>query len=139
MPDHLPRIVIDFDGVLHSYVSGWQGAATISDAPTTGALDFVRGLIMAGWDVIVMSTRADSIQGREAMFEWLETWGFPGLKVTHSKPPALVYLDDRALRFDGPDDWPTMPEIERAARPWTQRLHEALGPEGATGPTGGGS
>lgn len=37
---------------------------------------------------------------------------------TH-KPPALVYLDDRAMRFTGPDSWPTASQIHQA-KPWNK-------------------
>jgi hypothetical protein len=36
------------------------------------------------------------------------------------KPAALIYLDDRAVRFEGPGHWPTVDDIHRA-RPWNKR------------------
>ena len=49
MPDNLnpptrrglPILALDFDGVLHSYTSGWQGADVISDPPVPGAIEFL--------------------------------------------------------------------------------------------------
>jgi hypothetical protein len=35
------------------------------------------------------------------------------------KPAALVYLDDRALRFTGPDSWPTKTQIH-LLKPWNK-------------------
>lgn len=35
------------------------------------------------------------------------------------KPAALVYLDDRAVRFTGPESWPTVDQIHKA-RPWNK-------------------
>jgi hypothetical protein len=66
------------------------------------------------------------------MRRWLRIWcgnlyyesmGFRGIEdVTFSarKPPALVYLDDRAMRFEGPGTWPSVEEIHKA-RPWNKK------------------
>jgi hypothetical protein len=35
------------------------------------------------------------------------------------KPPALIYLDDRAYRFTGPGSFPT-PDQVHASRPWNK-------------------
>ena len=36
-----PILCLDFDGVIHSYTSGWKGARIILDPPVPGALDFI--------------------------------------------------------------------------------------------------
>lgn len=130
MTDYPPRIVIDFDGVLHSYGSGWVGAETIPDPPVPGAQEFLRGLLAAGWEVVIQSTRASTVQGANAIAEWLVAHDFPlparaptadpraAYVITAEKLPALVYLDDRALRFDG--IWPTLAMLETASRPWNK-------------------
>jgi hypothetical protein len=43
--------------------------------------------------------------------------GLGEIKVTAKKPPALIYLDDRAVRFTGPGSFPSPEDIHRA-RPW---------------------
>lgn len=35
-----PILNFDFDGVCHSYTSGWQSADTIPDDPVPGLFDF---------------------------------------------------------------------------------------------------
>lgn len=120
----MKTIALDFDGVLHSYTSGWQGATVIPDPPTEGAVEFVERLLEDGWEVVVCSTRAETPTGRACIVMWLQENGFPvedgGIReVCHGKPPALVYLDDRALRFDGV--WPEPAALEVASRPWNKR------------------
>lgn len=114
-------VVLDFDGVLHSYTSGWKGAHVIPDPPVVGAQDFVRELHASGYGVEVASTRATTAPGRRAMQAWFVANGFPAMAIAHGKPPGIVYLDDRALRFEGPGKWPTMAEIKEASVPWQKR------------------
>lgn len=40
-----PILSIDFDGVLHSYKSGWQGARNIPDPPVPDAIPWLRSLL----------------------------------------------------------------------------------------------
>ena len=98
-------ICLDFDGVLHSYKSGWKGADTVSDEPVPGSQNAVRELIEMGYDVAVFSSRSMSREGRLAMIHWLEESGFPAFSdsfyVSEAKPAALLYVDDRGYRFDG--------------------------------------
>lgn len=111
-------ISVDFDGVLHSYMSGWHGAANIPDPPTPGAQEFMRALPELGFKPVVQSARAASDQGLDAIAGWMHKWGFPGATISHGKPFAAVYLDDRALRFTG--TWPTLEEMLTASVPWNR-------------------
>lgn len=93
-------IVLDFDAVLHLYRQGWTGPEPL-EPPVPGALDFVRWLLAQGYDVIISSTRASQADGLEGIRAWLRRYGFPDLTVTNAKPIGALYLDDRAVRFDG--------------------------------------
>jgi len=55
----MPKLILclDFDGTIHSYNSGWQGADIISDEPVPGAFDFIRD-VMASFDVLIHSARS---------------------------------------------------------------------------------
>lgn len=64
-------LVLDFDGVLHSYTSGWQGATTISDPPVEGAIEFIiRSL--PDFRISISSSRSCKWGGRRAMKKWLK-------------------------------------------------------------------
>ena len=115
-----PILVLDFDGVLHSYASGWQGADVIPDPPVPGALEFCREAVrhFAVW---VVSSRCSRPGGPAAIVRWLEEHHFPGSMVVSPdgvKPAAFVTLDDRAITFTG--EWPTI-EALRAFVPWNKR------------------
>lgn len=62
---------VDFDGVLHSYLSGWRGVATIPDPPVPGAMAWLLDIVDV-CDVAVFSSRSASWRGRRAMREWLQ-------------------------------------------------------------------
>jgi hypothetical protein len=95
-------VALDYDGVLHSYTSGWTGEAP-TDPPHPGALEFVQDLIDQGAKVVVYSTRAKTYLGRVGMLSWFREHGFPldADNITNEKPPAIAYVDDRAVEFRG--------------------------------------
>lgn len=119
--DERYTVAVDFDGVLHSYTSPWEGAETIHDEPVPGAIEWLHAMVRH-FEVVIFTTRGKTSGGRDAVLRWLAKHGGQGLaamvSVTSDKPPALIYLDDRAIRFEG--TFPTKDEIH-AARPWNKR------------------
>lgn len=119
-----PILSLDFDGVLHSYVSGWQGAAVISDPPTEGAMRFL-------WEatdrfrVAIHSSRSHQPGGKRAMQEWLTKhfrahWAadrttcddkLAEIEWPDEKPPAMVTLTGT---------WPTVQSLLEF-KPWNKR------------------
>lgn len=87
-------IVFDFDGVIHSYTSGWQGISVIPDPVVPEIQAAINYLRMEGYEVIVVDD------------------------VVAHKPPAICYIDDRAICFDG-DALGLIGKI-RAFKPWNQ-------------------
>jgi len=65
-----PILCLDFDGVLHEYTSGWEGARTISDMPVNGAMEFLLDSL-EHFDVAILSSRSHRLFGRWAMKRWL--------------------------------------------------------------------
>lgn len=66
-------LCLDFDGVLHSYVSGWNGPRTISDPPVYGAIPWLLDAL-DHFDVHILSSRSHCWGGRTAMRRWLRHW-----------------------------------------------------------------
>lgn len=109
-------VAIDFDGVLHPYTKGWTGSVPDDEGPIPGAAATLIALRAAGYKIIVFSTRADHHEGLVGIQEWLNKWDLFMFvsRVTHEKPPAVAYIDDRAVSFTG--DWEhVLSEVERLA------------------------
>lgn len=70
MKSYKPILCLDFDGVLHSYTSGWKGAHIILDPPVPGALEFLVNAIDT-FQVAILSSRSGQWRGRRAMKRWL--------------------------------------------------------------------
>ena len=96
-------VVFDFDGVIHSYTSGWKGEDTVPDPPVPGIREALKEIHDAGYEVVVVSTRCATIKGHGAIEAWLYDNGLREYidKVCKEKPPAIAYIDDRAICFDG--------------------------------------
>lgn len=94
-------VVFDFDGVIHSYTSGWQGFTVIPDPPVPGVKEAIAEIRAAGYEVVVVSTRCETAEGFGAVRAWLIDHGIEVDAVKATKPPAIVYIDDRAICFDG--------------------------------------
>ncbi|HEY2909382.1 MAG TPA: hypothetical protein VGI99_04005 [Gemmataceae bacterium] len=93
-------ICLDFDGVMHSYRSGWCGAEVIPDPPIHGTKEAVARLRQQ-YRIAVLSSRCHTEEGRKAVENWLFRHGIVVDEVCVHKPPAHVYVDDRAVRFRG--------------------------------------
>lgn len=118
-PGFRPTVVFDFDGVIHSYTSGWQGSdALIPDPPVPGIKEAIDHIRAAGYRVVVVSTRCRSVEGQYVIAQWLRENGIEVDNITPEKPPAVCYVDDRAIAFDGHPE--TLLERIVNFRPWYQ-------------------
>lgn len=95
-------ICLDFDGVIHSYRSGWCGAEVIPDPPIHGTQEAIARL-RKRYRVVVHSARCATDAGFEAVRAWLLRHKVEVDDVCRFKPPAAIYVDDRAVPFRG--DW----------------------------------
>lgn len=111
-------VVFDFDGVIHSYKSGWKGSTVISDPPVEGIEEVLRELKQCGYNIVVSSSRCDNHDSLEAVNDWMLKYDL--LKyvdlITNKKPPALCYVDDRAICFRG--DTKNLVERIKHFEPW---------------------
>ena len=113
-------VVFDFDGVIHSYTSGWHGTEIIADPPVPGIEDALKQFYDAGYEVVVVSTRCASEAGKTAICQWLIDNSLVEYvnKVCKEKPPAIAYIDDRAICFDGHPE--TLFEKVENFKPWNK-------------------
>lgn len=118
-------ICIDFDGVIHSYISGWQGAGVVADPPVDGAIDWLTILATdLRFEPMIYSSRSSQPGGIKAIQGWLVHWqfdkelffdnggrlGFPTVK-----PAAWLTVDDRGFHFQG--EFPSL-EFMLNFKPW---------------------
>lgn len=106
----LKNIAIDFDGVIHEFL-GW-GDGTCYGKPLPGSLEAIKKLSQ-NWNIIIFTAKArpdrplvNDKTGTELVWEWLEKYGLTDYvdDVTHEKPRAEVYVDDKGLRFSNWSD-----------------------------------
>ena len=71
----MKTICIDFDGVVHRYDSGWEGATEIPDLPVDGAIEGLHRLCDdPEIEVAIHSARSAQPGGIRTMKEWLDYW-----------------------------------------------------------------
>jgi hypothetical protein len=100
---HPRTVCLDFDGVLHSYRSGWRGVESVPDPPIHGTREAAVARLRQQYRVVIYSARCRSNEGRLAVENWLRTHDIQVDEVCDYKPPARFYVDDRAICFCG--DW----------------------------------
>lgn len=101
-----PIIALDFDAVIHSYTSGWQGVDVIPDPPVPGVFEWMEKA-MVHFDISIYSSRSGEHAGRRAMWDYIKKHTshefVRRLDFPEHKPRAFLTIDDRCIRFDG--DW----------------------------------
>lgn len=119
---------MDFDGVIHSYSSGWKGPGVCEDPPVPGAMTALAEYVKH-YTVCIFSSRSSDMDGIEAMKHYLRThlieefgdsvgmYIYRKLKFPMDKPPAHLSIDDRGFHFIG--SFPTVEEID-SFKPWNK-------------------
>lgn len=126
---------VDFDGVLNSYTSGWDGVRSFPDPPAPGAIEWLTTMVYH-FDVWILSSRFWDVERKRPrcdasepsrdevivmMEDWLETHGMRYediRKLSYAgKPPGFITLDDRGVMFAG--EFPSVIEI-LSFKPWNR-------------------
>lgn len=95
MSNYVPTVCVDFNGVIDTY-TGWRNGEMYP--PREGAADFLFRLMQAGYRVVILTTIEP-----QKVWDWLDYYEIGGMadEVTNVKPPAVAYVDDRAICFRG--------------------------------------
>lgn len=111
-----PILCLDFDGVIHSYSSGWKGAAVIPDPPVPGALEFIREAV-EHFDVQIFSSRSHQWGGKRAMKRWLRE---------HYREMFWSLSEVQKAAADLPVSW-THCDIDEDAWEWGAHIVQRIG------------
>lgn len=94
-------LCIDFDDTLYN---------RSTEQPIQGAVEVLSQLKDEGYAILILSSRinpelwGELVKFREKeIADWMEQYNIPYDKIVAFKPPADLYIDDKALRFEG--DW----------------------------------
>lgn len=97
----MKTICVDFDGVIHDnaeYVSG----NIITGEPIAGVVHALNQL-REHYRVVIFSCRYRDDHAIDAMRDWLNQHDIQVDEIVDYKPHAQIYIDDRAITFNG--DW----------------------------------
>lgn len=88
-------IAFEFDGIIHSYKSGWQGIDIIPDPPIPGIKEIIDKLRNNGYLVVIFSVRCEHKDGEKAIIDWLQKYNIFVDDIVYTKPSAFCYIDDK--------------------------------------------
>ncbi|MBG17585.1 MAG: hypothetical protein CMB77_04455 [Euryarchaeota archaeon] len=107
-PDETINLAIDFDGVIHKNSMGFYDG-TIYDDPIEGSRNALK-ILSQKYNVVLFTCKAKPDRGLvngktgiELVWAWLKKHDMDQFitKVTAEKPRAVVYIDDKGIRFGG--------------------------------------
>jgi len=113
-------LCFDFDGVIHSYVSGWKCAAVANDEPVKGIKELIDKLIKIGYRIVIFSSRCQSGDGICCIIDYCMKYKIMFHEIAAFKPPCYLTIDDRALCFNGNEIDSLIDKIESFV-PWYKK------------------
>lgn len=102
------QVAIDFDGVVHGNSKGFHDG-TVYDPPIKGSIEAIKWFHSQGLDIVLFTAKVKPdrplVQGKtgeELIWEWLAKYEISSYikEITCEKPRAIVYIDDRGIRFE---------------------------------------
>ena len=102
------QVAIDFDGVVHGNSKGFYDG-TVYDPPIEGSVEAIKWFHSQGLDIVLFTAKVkpdrplvDGKTGEELIWEWLAKYEINSYikEITCEKPRAIVYIDDRGIRFE---------------------------------------
>jgi len=99
-------LAIDFDKVIHKCSKGFHDG-TIYDEPVEGTENALKYLSLK-YTLVIFTCKArpdrpqiDGKAGKALIWEWLHKYDLAKYisSITHEKPRAKAYIDDKAIRF----------------------------------------
>lgn len=102
------QVAIDFDGVIHRNSKGFHDG-TVYDPPMEGAIEAIKWFASQGLDIVLFTAKVkpdrplvNGKTGEELIWEWLAKYEISSYikEMTCEKPRAIVYIDDRGIRFE---------------------------------------
>jgi hypothetical protein len=108
-----PILTLDFDGVIHSYSSGWKGASVIADMPVPGAIEFILNAL-GHYTLAIHSSRSHQWGGTRAMKKWL-------------KKHLIIWMNRETDNYHTLTDWlnaSKLADFNPGMEPWDIALDE---------------
>jgi hypothetical protein len=118
-PERPKVLAVDWDGTLAEYGT---------EKLLPGAAKALTELIEKGWRVLVFTSRQDRLPLMRALAQ--ADVLLTSVQIETRKPDARVYLDDRALEFNG--SWDEVASKVEHFRPWhipPERVEETMAPD----------
>ena len=103
-------LCFDFDGVIHSYMSGWNGYSNADDKPVDGIKETL-DILKEKYEIIIYSSRCKYKEGIKCIENYMKKHNLFYDKISDKKPIAWLTIDDRAICFKG-DSEKLIDEIE---------------------------
>lgn len=86
-------VCVDWDGTMVAHIPTFNRKE--SGQLTPYSVDFLKALLAEGFNVVILTARQD----HGPVTEELQRHGFSKIRVTNIKPPAIAYIDDRAINY----------------------------------------